>query len=293
MKIQNTKSLFKKMQITNSILSSKQKKQLKNKGYIVFKSIPFMKDNVRLMRSITKKLINKEGHKGGWEGKEKFYKKGKHFEKGTSRLGNLINKHKIFSKLIEVPEILKAAHEVIGSNIKVSGLNLRSPLKNAGRQRIHMDWKPRKNKNQKFAGVVCFVFLDNANKSNGALRLIPGTHKKLGWPEQYTDVMKKHKKEILMSVRAGTIIVANLNLWHAGSNNKSGKERKMIMINIKNRKLPQLINYKKYLNSKVKNNLNDFQKYLLAVRKNDPTQKFDSVGVGKYYKDNFNLKKKG
>ena len=46
----------------------------------------------------------------------------------------------------------------------------------------------------------------------------------------------------------------------------------------KNRKLPQLINYKKYLNSKVKNNLNDFQKYLLAVRKNDPTQKFDSVG---------------
>ena len=280
------------MQITNSILSSKQKKQLKDKGYIVFKSIPFMKDNVRLMRSITKKLINKEGHKGGWEGKEKFYKKGKHFEKGTSRLGNLINKHKIFSKLIEVPEILKAAHEVIGSNIKVSGLNLRSPLKNAGRQRIHMDWKPRKNKNQKFAGVVCFVFLDNANKSNGALRLIPGTHKKLGWPEQYTDVMKKHKKEILMSVRAGTIIVANLNLWHAGSNNKSGKERKMIMINIKNRKLPQLINYKKYLNSKVKNNLNDFQKYLLAVRKNDPTQKFDSVGVGKYYKDNFNLKKK-
>ena len=94
-----------------------------------------------------------------------------------------------------------------------------------------------------------------------------------------------------MSVRAGTIIVANLNLWHAGSNNKSGKERKMIMINIKNRKLPQLINYKKYLNSKVKNNLNDFQKYLLAVRKNDPTQKFDSVGVGNY-KDNFNFKKK-
>ena len=58
-----------------------------------------------------------------------FTKKENTLKKGTSRLGNLINKHKIFSKLIEVPEILKAAHEVIGSNIKVSGLNLRSPLK--------------------------------------------------------------------------------------------------------------------------------------------------------------------
>ena len=62
------------------------------------------------------------------------------------------------------------------------------------------------------------------------------------------------------------------------------------MINIKSRKLPQLINYKKYLDNKVKNNLNENQKYLLAIRGNDPTQKADSIGVGKYYKDNFNIK---
>ena len=170
-------------------------------------------------------------------------------------------------------------------------MNLRNPLRNSGRQRIHMDWKPRKKRNERFAGVVCFVFLDHADKTNGPLRLIPKTHKKLGWPEEYVDVMKKQKKEKIMNVKAGTIIVANLNLWHAGSENISGKQRKMIMINIKNRKLPQLINYKKYLNSKVKKNLNDFQKYLLAVRKDDPTQKADSIGVGKYYKDNFNLKR--
>ena len=102
--------------------------------------------------------------------------------------------------------------------------------------------------------------------------------------------MKKHKNEKMINVKAGTIVVANLNLWHGGSNNISGKDRKMIMINIKNRKLPQLINYKKYLSKKVKNTLNDYQKYLLAVRNNDPTQKEDSIGVGKFYKDNFNVK---
>lgn len=287
----NTRKLFQEMKISSKTLSLTQKKDLKKKGYIVLKSLPFMKKNVKLMQLISKKLIEKEGLKGGWEGKEKYYKKGKHFEKGANRLGNLINKHPIFSDLITIPEVLKAAHEVIGSNIKIAGLNLRSPLKNSGRQRIHMDWKPRKSHREKYAGVVCFVFLDNANKSNGALRLIPGTHKKIGWPEEHIDVMKKHRKEKLMCVPKGTIVVANLNLWHAGSENKSGKERKMIMINIKNRKLPQLINYKKYLDKKVKKRLNDHKKYLLAIRKQDLTQKDDSIGVGKYYKDRFDLKR--
>ena len=60
------------MDISTKTLSIQQKSQLKNKGYIVFKSIPFMKKNVKLMRKVAKKLILKEGLKGGWEGKEKF-----------------------------------------------------------------------------------------------------------------------------------------------------------------------------------------------------------------------------
>tara|TARA_Y100000992_G_C21249301_1_gene484984 strand:- start:350 stop:1189 length:840 start_codon:yes stop_codon:yes gene_type:complete len=279
------------MNISKDILTANQKKQLDKQGYIVFKSIPFMKKNVKKMRDITKKLISKEGDKGGWEGKEKYYVKGKLFEKGTNRLGNLINKSKVFGELMLIPEILSSAYTVINSNLKVAGLNFRNPLKNSGKQRLHMDWKPRKKMNEKFAGVVCFIFLDDANKKNGALRVVPGSHKKLGWPEQYIDVMKRHKNEVLLSVKAGTVIVANLNLWHGGSNNISGKDRKMIMLNIKNRAFPQLINYKKYLNSGVKKKLNKYQKYLLAIRSSDRKQKEDSVGVGKYYKDDFNITK--
>ncbi len=290
MNILNTKSLFQNLKIEKNTLSTKQKKDLNNNGFIILKSTSYMKKNVRLLRSVTKKLIKKEGVKGGWEGKEQYYKKGKSFEKGTNRLGNLINKHSAFRDLITIPEILQCAYQVTKSDIKIAGLNLRNPLKNSGKQRIHMDWKPRKKKTDKFAGIVCFVFLDDANKTNGALRLIPGSHKKLGWPEQHIDVMKKQKNEILVSVKAGTIVVANLNLWHGGSENKSGKDRKMIMINIKNRKYQQLINYKKYLNKKVKNRLSESHKYLLAVRKEDLTQRANSLGVGKYYKDDFNIK---
>ena len=194
--------------------------------------------------------------------------------------------------MITIPEILAATYEIVGSDIKIAGANLRSPLKSSGRQKIHMDWKPRKNKKESFAGVVCFMFIDDANKKNGALRLIPGSHKKIGWPEKHIDVNKTNKKEIRAEVCAGTIIVANLNLWHGGAENFSGKERKMIMINIKKRKLPQLINYKKFLSLKTKKNLTETQKYLLAVRKSDLTQKSDSIGVGKYYKNDFYLDKK-
>ena len=180
MSITSTKSLFKEMNISKDILTANQKKQLDKQGYIVFKSIPFMKKNVKKMRDITKKLISKEGDKGGWEGKEKYYVKGKLFEKGTNRLGNLINKSKVFGELMLIPEILSSAYTVINSNLKVAGLNFRNPLKNSGKQRLHMDWKPRKKMNEKFAGVVCFIFLDDANKKNGALRVVPGSHKKLG-----------------------------------------------------------------------------------------------------------------
>jgi len=289
--INNTKELFKELSITKNTLSQKQKHDLHNKGFLIIPPTLFMKKNIKLLKKITKQLIKKEGNKGGWEGKEKYYKKGKLFEKGTNRLGNLINKHKVFQEMITIPEILAATYEIVGSDIKIAGANLRSPLKSSGRQKIHMDWKPRKNKKESFAGVVCFMFIDDANKKNGALRLIPGSHKKIGWPEKHIDVNKTNKKEIRAEVCAGTIIVANLNLWHGGAENFSGKERKMIMINIKKRKLPQLINYKKFLSLKTKKNLTETQKYLLAVRKSDLTQKSDSIGVGKYYKNDFYLDK--
>ena len=139
MSITSTKSLFKEMNISKDILTANQKKQLDKQGYIVFKSIPFMKKNVKKMRDITKKLISKEGDKGGWEGKEKYYVKGKLFEKGTNRLGNIINKSKVFGELMLIPEILSSAYTVINSNLKVAGLNFRNPLKNSGKQRLHMD----------------------------------------------------------------------------------------------------------------------------------------------------------
>ena len=290
--INSTEEVFNILNIKSNILSNKQKKHLHENGYLILQSTKFIKKNLGKLRREIDKLIKKEGKIGGWEGKKQFYKKGKLFEPGTNRLGNLIEKNKIFAGLIAIPEILLCAKEVVKDDIKVCGLNYREPIKGGGEQKIHIDWVPRKNKKENYAGIVCMIYLDKSTKKNGSTRLVPKSHKKLGWPSKHINIFKKNKKEIRPIIKAGGIIVLNLNLWHAGSKNISDKKRRTIMLNIKRRDFPQLLNYKKFLTKKTINKLNETQKYLLAVRSSDKTQKENSIGVGKYYKKYFHLKQK-
>ena len=217
--VKDTRQLLHILNISKQTLSDEQRNSLNDNGFIFLSSTDYMLKNLNLLNKITDELIQIEGTKGGWEGKEKNYKEGKFFESGANRLGNLIDKHEVFRDLILIPEILAAAYEVIKYDIKVSGLNFRNPLKNHGYQALHIDWLPREKESDPFSGVVCFIFLDNTNINNGATRLIPGSHKKLGWPDKYIDTSKSHKEEIRAVVPAGTILIMNLNVWHSGAKN--------------------------------------------------------------------------
>ena len=46
-------------------------------------------------------------------------------------------------------------------------------------------------------------------------------------------ILKRNRKMRLELSKAGSILVANLNLWYAGAKNINGKSRKVIMLNIK------------------------------------------------------------
>ena len=101
------------------------------------------------------------------------------------------------------------------------------------------------------------------------MRIVPGTHKKLGWPDDHININKKLKNEEKLIVKAGSIVIANLNIWHAGSTNYSGEFRRVIMMNIKSRDYDQLLNYKKYLSKSFKKNLKPIEKYLRVHPKAD------------------------
>ena len=208
--INNIKDVFKTLGVERSALSEDQRLFLNNNGYLILPPTKFILANLKIMNDITNKLIKLEGDKGGWEGKEKYYKEGKPFEVNCDRLGNLIEKDLIFGKLILIPEILSAAYEVIKDELKVGGLNFRNPHFGYGHQAIHIDTLPRQTKIEKFRGVVCYIYLDDATKQNGATRIIPKTHKKTGWPDDYIDTNKFHKDEIRAEAVAGSIEILNL-----------------------------------------------------------------------------------
>ena len=43
-----------------------------------------------------------------------------------------------------------------------------------------------------YAGIVAFIYLDDTSIENGAMRLIPKTHKNLGWPDDHVNIEKNH-----------------------------------------------------------------------------------------------------
>jgi len=291
--IKNTPELFKNLKIKENLLSLSQKKKLDDDGFVVFDKCEYMKKNLSSLNEQTDRLIKLEKDYGGWEGKEKHYKPGKKFEEGADRLGALVNKHEVFLGLITIPEILASAYHVVKSDLKIAGVNFRSPQKGFGEQRIHIDGNPRSSSKDKFTGIVCFCFLDNTTVKNGAIRIVPRSHKIPGYPDEYINIDKQNKYEKQIMVNAGTIIVANLNIWHAGAKNYTGDPRKMIMVNVKSRNQDQLLNYKKFLDKSVIEKLTPEQSYLLATRKMDPTQKMDSGGsANQLYREFLQKRKK-
>ena len=94
---------------------------------------------------------------------------------------------------------------------------------------------------------MCAIFLDDSTSKNGSTRIIPKSHKKLGYPDEYINPEQSQKNEIRANLKAGSMLILNINTWHAGSKNLDGKSRKSIFIQIKRRDEGQLLNYKKYL----------------------------------------------
>jgi ectoine hydroxylase-related dioxygenase (phytanoyl-CoA dioxygenase family) len=68
--------------------------------------------------------------------------------------------------------------------------------------------------------------LDDFTTKNGALRAVPGSHR---WGRRPQDVLPRpeapHPDEILVTGRAGDVVVMNSHLWHGGTANRTDRPR--------------------------------------------------------------------
>ena len=170
-------------------------------GYCVIPKSDLVSENIDEYRKIIDSLIQKESWRGGWEGKEEYMKYKKDFQIGAYRLANLFNKHELFLKLLCEKNILKIAYCILGDDIKIGALDMREPKKGEGLQDLHIDWIPKKSENEKTQNIVSFIFLDDANKSNGCMRFVPKTHRKTGWIDENLKDKSSHKDETFLDIK--------------------------------------------------------------------------------------------
>lgn len=256
---------------------------------ITNKEIKFLKDNGYLLISPNKtglrefgikiedlaksidNLLEVEGEKAGVEAYYgKLLKKGESPELGVNRLAVLIKKGQIFMKLMELPSLLFMAKNIIRGPFKLSDMEMREPKKNFGTQRLHIDGKVRKNINEKANMLVCFLYLDDSNKNNGAIAVVPKSHLSLINPKSSLGTSINRKREKIIEAKKGSILFLDPCLWHRGRANASGIRRRVIFINYRSRGLHQQVHMKKYFKGNDLMQLTGKQKYLLSLRKSDP-----------------------
>lgn len=147
-------------------------------------------------------------------------------EPGARRLANLADKGAVFLDCVVDETIGAYLAHVLGPRFKLSSLNARAANPHSAEsQPLHVDAGALPDE----AGYwVCNTvwLLDDFTTENGALRVVPGTHRSGQRPQDVlTDPEATHPEEVLVTGRAGDLVVMNSHLWHGGTANRTDRRR--------------------------------------------------------------------
>ncbi len=247
------------------MLSERAKQQLDADGFLPFPGLisPELLERLRLRVEL---LFEEEGENAGSEFKR---------EPGTRRLSNVVNKGAIFERAMETPEVLECMAHVLGPEFKLSSLNVRSanPMSDSG-QPLHADSGAIPDHRGYWVCNSVWM-LDDFTQDNGALRVVPGSHRWHRLPAgNETGV-----GEQLVTGRAGTVVIMNSHMWHGGTANHTTNPRRAMHIYYTRRDKPQQQYQKRLLSAEVQARQNPQARWLLAL--DDPlNDELSATGSG-------------
>ena len=133
------------------------------------------------------------------------------------------------STIVDHALVEEAARFVINGDFECVASSLRDPTPGHGQQGLHTDWPTRTSHDEPFVGISCLWLLDDFTPTNGATRVVPGTHRQArAIPKRYVAPSATHEDEILLQAAAGALIVFNCHLWHSGTMNRSNTSRRVL-----------------------------------------------------------------
>lgn len=247
------------------MLNAESKQQLRDQGYLIFPAL-LSADEVARFNERVEELFAIEGDGAGGEFKT---------EPGARRIANAVDKGPIFENVIETPEVLEAIEVVLGSDFKLSSLNIRSANPHNGcAQPLHVDSGALPDA---LGNSVCnsVWLLDDFTERNGALRVVPGSHKWGRGPEPGARV----DGEVLVTGRAGDVVVMNAHMWHGGSENFTDRQRRAMHVYFTRGDKPQQQYQKRLVRAEVQARLSPLGRRLLAL--DDPrNDELSATGSG-------------
>src|SRR5436305_6539398 len=232
------------------------KRELDEQGYMVIENLmgAALLDQVR--RRVDE-LFAQEGSQAGGEFKQ---------EPHSRRLANLVDKGDIFERVIETPRVLECMEHVLGPEFKLSSLNVRSSdPNNDWTQPLHADSGAVADERGYWVCNSVWM-LDDFTADNGAIRMVPGSHRWGMAPDKaLADLYAAHPQEILLTGRAGTVVVMNAHMWHGGTANRTSAERRAMHVYYTRWDKPQQQYQKQLLREETQRRLSPAARKILAL----------------------------
>jgi ectoine hydroxylase-related dioxygenase (phytanoyl-CoA dioxygenase family) len=240
--------------VTTAALDADTREQLDRDGYAALTGV-LSDGRVAAIRARLAELLAAEGDLAGLE---------VHQEGGTDRLADLVNKGPVFEPCFTDPRVLACIAHVLGE-FKLSSLNSRAALPGRGHQGLHPDWgDPVPAGDYQVCNSIWL--LDDFTVSNGATRVVPGTHRSGTIPRlAMPDPAAAHPDEVLITGRAGTVVVFNGHVWHGGTENRSDEPRRALHSYFTRRGNPQQLDQKKFIRPTTLARLSPAARFILDV----------------------------
>ena len=267
-----TKQALREIGLAGDELTADQRAALDRDGFFVVADV-YSPAECREMAGAFDRLSAAEGERGGHE---------VHVEPGVPRVSNIFNKTAAFDRCLACKPLLATAHYLLGE-IKLHGANLRDPVKGQGRQDLHVDVPKRFADDWWVANAI--ILFDDMRLDNGPTRVIPGSHRWAPINVPYTnsgdwepvplspedqarvpaDLAAPYPGEVLVTARAGAVVIINSSLWHSGTRNESGARRRVLHLTYTRRDLPQQLTQRDHLTPELYERLSPAQRFLLDI----------------------------
>jgi ectoine hydroxylase-related dioxygenase (phytanoyl-CoA dioxygenase family) len=239
-----------------AVMNESEKQQLSRNGFLVLEGFMSAELLYALRRQI-EAIFAEEGERAGSEFKQ---------EPQTRRLANLVDKGEIFEQVIAMPRILEYVEFVLGPEFKLSSLNARSanPRSNWV-QPLHCDMGALADEKGYWVCNTVWM-LDDFTTENGAIRVVPGSHRWGKLPETVLeDPCAPHPEQVLLTGKAGTVVIMNAHIWHGATANRSAAPRTAMHSFYCRRDKPQQQYQKRLIRPEVQQRLSPQLRKLLAL----------------------------